>query len=231
MATIFLYRPLSPCLRSLGIISWYLAAARLHLHAFYLFDDAALDGYKDRIITLYNTAHSIIELSLELHREDTRFFEFCPFFCYQVFVSAAFVVLKILVNGFFGSLLDRVSGMKLLDAAIVALRKLSVVNNDLPARLGDVVGFFCALPDATVIGGSTVHDLKLQHVQNRLSVSVVYDSLWVWRKHFHTEDTNDAPGVGQGTNYAYVCTFLLCYAAELTFSEGILCLDRTNGRA
>ena len=163
-----------------------------------------MDGYKDRIITLYHTAYSLIELSLELDRSDTRFFEFSPFFCYQVFVSATFIVLKILVNGFFGPLLDRASGMKLLDASIIALRKLSVVNNDLPARLGDVVGFFCALPDPTVIGGSTVHDLKLRHVQNRLSVSVVYDSLWVWRKHFLTEDTNDAPGVNQGTNYAYV---------------------------
>lgn len=189
-----------------------------------------MDGYKDRIITLYHTAFSLIESSLELDRFETRFFDYCPFFCYQVFVSAAFVVLKILVNGFFSSLLDKAAGMKLLDSTIVALRKLSVVNNDLPARLGDVVGFFCALPDPTVIGGSTVHDLKLRHVQNRLSVSVVYDSLWVWRKHFHTEDTNDTPGRDQGANYAYVGISPLGTSTKLTRLGVTSCLGHTSGR-
>ncbi|KAL2112916.1 hypothetical protein VUR80DRAFT_6038 [Thermomyces stellatus] len=148
--------------------TWFLAAARLHLHAFYLFDDAVTDGYNDRILTLYSTAYSLIELSLEYDSQETGFLDYCPFFCYQMFVCVAFVILKILMNGFFRSILDNDLGMKLLEAAIAALRKISVVNNDLPARLGDVIGFFCALKDPTVIGGAGIKDLRLRQVKNRL---------------------------------------------------------------
>lgn len=110
-----------------------------------------------------------------------------------MFVCVAFVILKILMNGFFRSILDNDLGMKLLEAAIAALRKISVVNNDLPARLGDVIGFFCALKDPTVIGGAGIKDLRLRQVKNRLSMSVVYDCLWTWRRHFQTEENKTAP--------------------------------------
>ncbi|XPS72432.1 hypothetical protein M3J09_004597 [Ascochyta lentis] len=167
--------------------NWHLAAARLHLHAFYLFDDATTRDYHDRIVSLYLTASSLIELSLEFDARDGGFFHHCPFSCYQVFVCAAFVVLKILMNGFFRGMLDVDSGTKLLETAIAALRKMSVVNNDLPARLGDVISYFCAAPDPTVVGGVTIDDLRLRQVQSRMSMSVVYDCLWTWRKHFQTE--------------------------------------------
>ncbi|KAI8649535.1 Zn(2)-C6 fungal-type domain-containing protein [Fusarium keratoplasticum] len=152
---------------------WYLTAAKLHLHASYLLDDATTDGYKDRIITLYLTAQRLIELSIDKATEKTGFCHYCPFFCYQVFTCAAFVVLKILMNGYFRSIIDVSAGTKNLEAAIAALRKISVVNNDLPARLGDVIGFFCALPDTTVVGGVTIDDLRLRQVKNRMSMSVV----------------------------------------------------------
>lgn len=163
---------------------WYLAAARLHLHAFYLLDHASTSGYNERICALYSTAYSLIELSLSLDVTGAGFFGYCPFFCYQVFVCAAFVMLKILMNGYFRTLLDVDSGMKLIESAIDALRNISVVNNDLPARLGDVIAFFCALPDHTTLGGVSADDVRLVQVQNRLSMSVVYDCLWTWRRHF-----------------------------------------------
>lgn len=182
-------------------ISWYLSAARLHLQAFYLLDDASGEGYDERILTLFNTACTLIGLSQELNSNDSNgpvgsesehtFFAYCPFFCYQVFVCAAFVILKILDNGFFRPLIDADAGRKLLDSAIVWLRVMSVVNNDLPARLGDVIGFFCTLPEQGVLGGSSREDLRLREVKNRLSMSVVYDSLWIWRKQFRTTNTEE----------------------------------------
>jgi hypothetical protein len=65
------------------------------------------------------------------------------------------------MNGYFRSIIDVSAGTRILEAAIAALRKISVVNNDLPARIGDVIGFFCALPDTTVVGGVTIGDLRL----------------------------------------------------------------------
>ncbi|KAH6686642.1 hypothetical protein F5X68DRAFT_207592 [Plectosphaerella plurivora] len=173
--------------------AWHLAAARVHLHAFYLFDHASTPGYQDFICTTYLSARALISSTLALDARQPRgFLEHCPFSCYQVFVCASVIVLKILFNGFFRTLLDDVDeGTKLIEGAIAALRKMSVMNNDLPARLGGVIGFFCALPDMTAIGGTTMHDLQLKHVTNRLSMSVVYDCLWTWRRHFIAMDRGD----------------------------------------
>lgn len=168
------------------ITRYYLAAARLHLHSFYLFDEPSVDGYSDRIVVLYQTAYSLIEQCLEMDNQESGFFHYCPFFCYQVFVSAAFIILKVMMNGYFEKLLDTEAGKRLLDAAISSLRKMSVANNDLPGRLSDVIGFFCTLPDPRVISGDSVDDLRLR-VRNRLSMSIVYDSLWEWRKHFQSD--------------------------------------------
>jgi transcriptional regulatory protein LEU3 len=114
------------------------------------------------------------------------------------------------MNDFFRSLLDEDAGKKLLESTIVALRKISVVNNDLPARLGDVIGFFCTLPDPSVIGGAIADDLRLNQVKNRLSMSVVYDSLWIWRKHFQIEDgtRSDKPQDSED-KYSNISLFLI----------------------
>lgn len=172
--------------------TWHSTAARLHLHAFYLFDHASSEGYEERICALYVTASSLIDSSRMLDERQVQFFDYCPFFCYQIFVCASMIVLRIASNGHFRSLVDATEGMKLVEASIAALRKMSVVNNDLPARLGDVIGFFCALPDPTKIGGTTVEDIQLKQVRNRLSVSVVHDCLATWRKHFMAETEGSA---------------------------------------
>lgn len=177
-----------------AITRYYLAAARLHLHSFYLLDESSVDGYSDRIVVLYQTAYSLIEQCLEMDNKESEFFHYCPFFCYQVFVSAAFIILKVMMNGYFEKLLDVKSGRKLLDAAISSLRKMSVANNDLPGRLSDVIGFFCTLTDPRVISGDSINDLRLR-VRNRLSMSIVYDSLWEWRKHFQSDGNRDENSV------------------------------------
>jgi hypothetical protein len=146
-----------------------------------------MDGYQDRIVALYLTAYSLVELSLSFDETDLGFFHHCPFSYYQVFTGAAFVLLRILFNGYFRTILDVDSGTQLLEAAIGALRKISVVNNDLPARLGDVIGYFCAAPDPNVVGGTTIDEMRLTQVRSRMSVSVVYDCLRTWRSHFSLE--------------------------------------------
>lgn len=188
----------SPCSTNIRIFSpscqdieaWYLMAARLHLQAFYLFDHHGMEGYKDRIVALFSTAYNLVGLSQRLNERPQGLFDHCPFFCYQTYVNAAFVLLKILTNGFFNTIIDAKAGKQLLESSITGLRQMSVVNNDLPARLGDIIGFFCALPDPAVVGGVTLGDLQLKQVKNRLSMSVVYDCLWTWRRHFRTHQSD-----------------------------------------
>jgi len=118
------------------------------------------------------------------------FLNYCPFSCYQSIICAAFCILKIAHNAFFETIIDQKAGIRLLEHIVVGLRKMSVVNNDLPARLGDVIVFFCALTDPSVVGGKTVEDLRLRQTRNRLSMSVVYDCLWTWRKQFRTNEVD-----------------------------------------
>ncbi|KAF6808501.1 zn 2cys6 transcriptional activator [Colletotrichum musicola] len=130
--------------------AWYHAAAKLHLYAFSLFDDACLEGYNRRIGTLYSAACWLLELSSRLD-EDRGFFSHCPFYCYQAYVCAVFVVLKISMNDFFRSVVEddnaeERAGPRMIEALIAALKK------------------------------------------NRLSVSVVYDCLWTWRRYFNRDD-------------------------------------------
>ncbi|KAK7588432.1 hypothetical protein V3481_007456 [Fusarium oxysporum f. sp. vasinfectum] len=185
------------CSGSCDTEAWYLLAARLHLQAFYLFDHSAMEGYKDRIVGLFSTAYNLVDLGQRLNARLQGFFNHCPFFCYQTYVNAAFVLLKILTNGFFNPIVDAKAGKQLLESSITGLRQISVANNDLPARLGDVIGFFCALPDPAVVGGVTLIDLQLKQVRNRLSMSVVYDSLWTWRRYFqiHQSDTDGSDNI------------------------------------
>lgn len=198
--------------------SWYLCAARLHLHAFYLFDDASSAGYNGRIMELHQTAKSLIGLTLELDKADSRFLSYCPFFCCQVFVCAAFVVLKIATNSFFRTILDIDESSQLLERSITALRRMSVVNNDIPARLGDVLAFFCALPDPATVGGHSVEDLRLKQVNTRLSMSVVHDFLRTWRNHFRKQ--NDEASIrGDGASMGDKCRPLLFMMAMLTRYE------------
>ncbi|EXA46385.1 hypothetical protein FOVG_07103 [Fusarium oxysporum f. sp. pisi HDV247] len=150
------------CSGSCDTEAWYLLAARLHLQAFYLFDHSAMEGYKDRIVGLFSTAYNLVDLGQRLNARLQGFFNHCPFFCYQTYVNAAFVLLKILTNGFFNPIVDAKAGKQLLESSITGLRQMSVANNDLPARLGDVIGFFCALPDPAVVGGVTLIDLQLK---------------------------------------------------------------------
>ncbi|WJG35417.1 uncharacterized protein FOBCDRAFT_250905 [Fusarium oxysporum Fo47] len=156
------------CSGSCDTEAWYLLAARLHLQAFYLFDHFAMEGYKDRIVGLFSTAYNLVDLGQRLNARLQGFFNHCPFFCYQTYVNAAFVLLKILTNGFFNPIVDAKAGKQLLESSITGLRQMSVANNDLPARLGDIIGFFCALPDPAVVGGVTLIDLQLKQVRNRL---------------------------------------------------------------
>lgn len=168
-------------------LTWYLCAARLYLHAFYLFDDIVSAGYNDRMMELYQTAVSLVSLTLGSEERGIDFVNYCPFFCSQVFVCAAFVILKISTNGFFRNIVGIESSTQILERSITTLRRMSVVNNDIPARLSDVLAFFCALPDPATVGGRLIEDIRLKQVNTRLSMSVVHDFLRTWRSHFRKQ--------------------------------------------
>ncbi|OCK94901.1 uncharacterized protein K441DRAFT_686946 [Cenococcum geophilum 1.58] len=109
--------PVEDCL-CVYINRFHIIASRLHLHAFFLFDESEIDSYTERIIKPYFAAASLIQLALDV---DKRF--------------------KIITNAYFAAFLDVDAGKKLFNASVTSIRKMPIANNDLPGRLGDVLAY------------------------------------------------------------------------------------------
>jgi transcriptional regulatory protein LEU3 len=183
---------------------------KVHLHAFYLFDDASSVGYTERIVNLYLTATSMIEHVRALDSQGSSFLQHCPFFCYEAFLCAALIVLKILKNDHIFKYVDGDSGKRLIDFSVSALRKLSVANNDLPGRLSDVLAYLWTHPDLSIVGGHGLEGLQLR-VKNRMSMSIVYDLLWRWREQFRIEAEATQAAAAQHGQYMWFedCLFAM----------------------
>ncbi|KAK6503853.1 hypothetical protein TWF481_008858 [Arthrobotrys musiformis] len=186
----------------------YLLCARLHLRSFYLFESPTLSSAStNRIINLYSAAESLVTHILKI--EDSVV-DYCPVYVYQMFTCAAFMMLKVLRSSYFNRYLDVESGIKGFNAALGGLRNISIADNDLPARMADVLTqlWECGSlgpgsatggsVDGSVIsgamstvskeevgeGGETLHSGWDLRIRSRMSQSVVYDSLWKWREQF-----------------------------------------------
>ncbi|OAP60578.1 hypothetical protein AYL99_05580 [Fonsecaea erecta] len=186
--------------------AFYFLVVKLHLHAFYLFDDPSALGYLERIVTLYATATAVIEHVRELDHQSRDFLQFCPLFCYEAFLCAAFVLLKVVKNDYFAAMIDAGLGKMLITFSVTALRRMSVANNDLPGRLSDVLAYLWTHPNPSILGGSGMDGLQLK-VTSRMSMSVVYDLLRRWREQFRAEAenveaqdlSNDGPGTARAS--------------------------------
>jgi hypothetical protein len=75
---------------------------------------------------------------------------------------------------------------------------VGVANNDSSASIGDVIDILYSLPESGVIGGRKAGDLHLRQARNRLSMSIVYDCLWVWGTHFRAGEASGRNGGGDG---------------------------------
>ncbi|KAF3929416.1 hypothetical protein ABW19_dt0210175 [Dactylella cylindrospora] len=206
---------LSPTLTQLHRI--YLLCARLHLRSFYLFDSPSTQACINRIIQLYHAAEALVTHILKTEEDHVSILDYCPVYIWQMFTSAAFTMLKVLRSNYFNRYLEVEPGIKGFNAALNALRSISVADNDLPGRMSDVLtqlwecgglgpdrisiaggsvdGSISAAVSAadvkeeSVAGGmegeaTTVHPGWDLRIRSRMSMSVVYDSLWKWREQF-----------------------------------------------
>lgn len=105
-------------------------------------------------------------------------------------IAAGFALLKLL-NSFFGDKVKIAYGRELFTKTIQAIRTISVATNDLPSRLAEV------LAQLWKGGGSGLrkehsrsdwgeNSLQLK-VRCRMSMSLVYDSVWRWREEFQAK--------------------------------------------
>ncbi len=105
-------------------------------------------------------------------------------------VAAGFTLLKLL-NSFFAHHIDIEYGKTLFNRAIWAIRTISVATNDLPSRLAEVLAQLWrgGSADSRMLhNDNDVVDSSLQlKVRCRMSMSLVYDSVWRWREEFQAK--------------------------------------------
>jgi hypothetical protein len=166
--------------------SLYILIARLHLQGFCLFDEPSSEFYAERVIMLYLTATSLIQHVLDTNRRDKVSVRYWPFFRVQALIAATFIVLKVLQNDYFRSLVDTDAGRNILHIAIDALRTASVGERDLPSRFANVLSYLWIEAPAHVIGGQGKEGLSLK-VRTRNSMSVVVDSVSRWREYIRMQ--------------------------------------------
>lgn len=190
------------------IVNLHLKAAGLHLRLSAFFDSSTTQGYMDDLMGLWRAAIAFLDLVFEL--ESTSFegmnggiLRFATSYILQMIIAACFTLLKLL-SSFFAREIDFERGRQLFHRTIQAIRGMSVINNDLPWRLAELMvqmwnGARIESRSASQNGNGnqerTVIDDSLQlKVRCRMSMSLVFDSIWRWREEFQAQGRGNLEG-------------------------------------
>lgn len=116
---------------------------------------------------------------------------YSPYYIYQMMVAGGCTLLK-LCKSFFASHIDMEYTKGLFNRTIWAVRGVSVSSNDLPERLAEVLAQMWRLGshERSSTKHTDVDDTLMLKVRCRMSVSLLYDSVWRWREDARTRGRN-----------------------------------------
>ncbi|KAL8766034.1 MAG: hypothetical protein Q9209_007063 [Squamulea sp. 1 TL-2023] len=168
----------------------YLRAAALHFRLSAFFDSPASQDYHAHLSFLWQSTTSFLECVLNLDSAG-GLLPHSSNYILQMIIAAGFTLLKLL-NSFFADSVKLVHGRDLFLKTIKAIRTVSVATNDLPSRLAEVLAQLwksggSGLGTEQGHGRSLENSLQLK-VRCRMSMSLVYDSVWRWREEFQTKE-------------------------------------------
>lgn len=189
------------------IIHLYLKAAGLHLRLSAFFDSSTTQGYMDDLMGLWRATIAFLDLVFELENPTQnngeastsmggRVLQYAPNYILQMIIVACFTLLKLL-GSFFSREIELERGRVLFHRTIQGIRSMSIVNNDLPWRLAELMvqmyngahidqrSHQANNNDIDGLETRTIVDDSLQlKVRCRMSMSLVFDSIWRWREDF-----------------------------------------------
>ena len=177
----------------------YLKAASLHMWLSAFFSPPSLPSYREDMLRLYNATTEFLEACLSLETESSvslpsSYRHGLSLACgtnyiFHMMLVAGFSLLRLMHNFLSQVESDTRGASELLTRTLWALRSMSVVENDLAERLSEVLaqvwksGRVRAEPSHNI--GDQSYDDSLQlKVKCRMSMSLVFDSVWRWRKNF-----------------------------------------------
>lgn len=166
----------------IAYVMLYLRIAQIHLRLYAFFDLRSIPP----ILSLYQSCYNFLEQILLPGVFGSDFLNYVPYYIFQLILASGFTLLNLLRSSF-SQYVDVEAGKLLFNSTISACRKISISNNDLPGRLAEVLAQLWAWGNkserAESQGGGLEQEIKLV-VRSRMSMSIVYDSLWKWRKGF-----------------------------------------------
>ena len=175
---------------SVAFSTLYLRAAGLHFRLCAFFDSPTSKDYQAHLLYLWQATISFLETSFNIETSMGRLLQYSTNYILQMIIAAAFALLKIL-NSFFASTIDFEYGKRLFIGAIAAIRQISVKVNDLPSRLAEVLAQLWknsgAGPRKLQNGNENIDNSLQLKVKCRMSMSLVFDSVWRWREEFQAQ--------------------------------------------
>ena len=173
-----------------AVSTLYLRAAELHLRLSTFFESPTSKDYRFHLMQLWMSTAAFLESASSAGMPAAFQIQHATNYILQMIIAAGFTLLKLL-NSFFANHVDLEYGKSLFKRTIWMIRTISVTANDLPSRLAEVLAQLWRSGGA----GSTIPksnnellDSSLQlKVRCRMSMSLVYDSVWRWREEFQAK--------------------------------------------
>ncbi|KKK20508.1 hypothetical protein ARAM_001107 [Aspergillus rambellii] len=155
-----------------------LHGAGLQLYVFYLLNSSGSDARKQGLLRAFHTACEVI-LKLNHLEVSSEAMKYGPVSYFRIISLAAMFIMKLSYSNL-GAFVNIESGKCAFNAAISLTRRISIEDNDLPGRMTKIL---TQLWSAQARISQCDKDPGLI-LKNRLSASLVNDSLWAWREEF-----------------------------------------------
>ncbi|RMD42606.1 hypothetical protein DV735_g2555, partial [Chaetothyriales sp. CBS 134920] len=190
----------------------HLKAAVLHMRLSAFFSPPHLESYREDLLDLYHATTEFLEACLGLETESNTgssnshalSLSYGTNYIFYMMLAAGFSLLKLMHNFLSQHELDTRGASDLLTRTLFALRSMSVSEDDLAERLAEVLaqvwksGRVRAEPSHNIGEHSRDDSLQLK-VKCRMSTSLVFDSIWRWRKNFRFKGGRPAEVRAQGS--------------------------------
>lgn len=184
----------------LAVSTIYLRAANLHLRLSAFFDSPSSNDYHTDLFALWHSTTSFLEAAFNINSNLGNLLVYSTNYILQMIIAAGFSLLKLL-NSFFAGHVDVEYGRNLFNRTIQAIRSISVFTNDLPNRLAEVLAQLWRSSKAgssrsVPTNDNTDSSLQLK-VKCRMSMSLVFDSVWRWREEFQAQGHGNLECISQ----------------------------------
>ncbi|KAL3425406.1 C6 transcription factor [Phlyctema vagabunda] len=201
------------------IVNLHLKAAGLHLRLSAFFDSPSTKGYMDDLMGLWRATTAFLDLVFELESPPADnmtggILRYATNYILQMIIAASFTLFKLL-SSFFAAEIDFDRGRQLFHHTIKAIRSMSIINNDLPWRLAEIV--VQMWNGARVEQRNNVQQMNNNGISSeemvvaiddtlqlktrcRMSMSIVHDTTWRWREEFQAQGRGTIEGMKNPTN-------------------------------